>query len=49
MAFHEDEEKEKVGGVASEEALGEVFEAEPEDDEVDPLMAAAEEDEKAWE
>ena len=49
MAFHNEDEKEKEVGVASEEALGEVFEAEPEDDEADPLMAGAEEDEKAWE
>ena len=49
MAFHDDDEKEKGRGVVGDEALGEVLEAEAEDDEADPLIAAPEEDEKAWE
>jgi len=49
MAFHDDDEKEKEIGLVSDEALGEVLDAEAEDDEADPLIAAPEEDEKAWE
>jgi len=46
MAFHDDD-KEKELGAVSEEALGEVLEAEPEDDGA-PLVPL-EDDEKEWE
>lgn len=48
MSFLDEEEKEKEDTVVSDDALGEVLEAEPEDDdEADPLVA--EEEESKWE
>ena len=47
MMFHDDDDKEKELGAVSEEALGEVLEAEPEDDGA-PLVPL-EDDEKEWE
>ena len=47
MVFHEDDDKEKALGAVSEEALGEVLEAEPEDD--DAPLVPLEDDEKEWE
>ena len=47
MMFHNDDDKEKELGAVSEEALGEVLEAEPEDD--DAPAVPLEDDEKEWE
>ena len=46
MMFHDDD-KEKELGAVSEEVLGEVVDAEPEDD--DAPLVALEDDEKEWE
>ena len=46
MMFNE-EDKEKELGAVSEEVLGEVVDAEPEDD--DAPLVALEDDEKEWE
>jgi len=48
MMFHDDDDKEKDLGAVTEEALGEVLEAEPEDDDASPLVPL-EDDEKEWE
>ena len=47
MMFHDDDDKEKELGAVTEEALGEVLEPEPEDD--DAPIVPLEDDEKAWE
>ena len=47
MMFHDDDDKEKDLGTVTEEALGEVLEAEPEDD--DAPAVPLEDDEKEWE
>lgn len=47
MIFHEDDDKEKGQGAVSEEALSEVLETEPEDD--DAPLVPLEDDEKEWE
>ncbi len=49
MSPFEEEEKEKEEGTVSDDALGEVLEEEPEDDEIDPLDVPSEDgDPKSW-
>jgi|GEM_PF-4137888 len=46
MAFHDDEEKEKVAGEVSEDAVEEVLEKD--DDEVDDVLDITPEADKDW-